>query len=115
LNAAEKAWLERIESKLDALLARGQPQTDRDEDEVLVKLLHDAFDTDEFTRRDIIERSAISPPITKALLNCDVDPAEPDTAEHYLKYALRRMKGTRVGELHLWNDGNGIGSSCRRT
>ncbi len=58
--------------------------------------------------RDVIERAEyLSSALTRALLDCDVD-AKSDTAMHELKYALRRMKGTRVGDdLHLWNDGNG--------
>ena len=105
MTAAEREWLERIEGKLDALLGRGQPQIDH-YDGALVKLLHDTFDTDEFTRRDVIERAGISPALAKALLDTDVD-TNSDTAIHDLSYALRRMKGTRAGKLHLWNDGNG--------
>jgi hypothetical protein len=105
MTRADRELLLSLHAKVDALLARFEPDIDHCEG-ALVTLLHDSFDTDQFTRRDVIERASISPALTRALLDCDVD-AKSDMAMHELKYALRRMKGTRVGDLHLWNDGNG--------
>lgn len=93
MTRADRELLLSLHAKVDALLARSEPDIDR-YDGALVKLLHDSFDTEQFTRRDVIERGSISPALTRALLDCDVD-AKSDTAMHELKYALRRMKGTR--------------------
>lgn len=56
MTRADRELLLSLHAKVDALLARSEPDIDR-YDGALVKLLHDSFDTDQFTRRDVIERA----------------------------------------------------------
>ncbi len=108
MTRADRELLLSLHAKVDFLIARGGPQVDRF-DQALIDALHGAFDTDEFTRRDVIERAGISPALERALLDADVDTSSGvDEAMHWLGYALRRVKGSRVADgLHLQKNDTG--------
>ncbi len=104
MTRADRELLLSLHAKIDFLIARGGPQVDRFDQGI--DALQAAFDTDQFTRRDVLERAAISPALSRALLDADVDTsATIDEASHWLGYVLRRIRGGRVAiGLHLQND-----------
>ena len=74
-----------------------------------VDQLLECFDTDCFTRRDVIDRCAIAPKLAEAMSMLGVDFADGDIAAHRLSYIFRdNLRGGISGNLKLEKADKGI-------